>query len=304
MITILKKLRAMYHQVAYISPMNQQFQQRANLLNDSVINSDKPGVTDQRYFDDHQIIVSLTTFGTRLSQVYLTIESIMQQSKKANRIVLWLSKDIEGEILPQTLVNQMKRGLEIYYCDDIRSYKKLIPSLKKFPNDAIITIDDDVIYHVLTLESLINSYIEDQSYIYFNRAHRAILNKGQFIPYNNWEWTIKKDDPSELNLPTGVGGILYPPHIFNEEVFNEEVFMTDCKFADDVWFYAMTLYNNKRSRRSKAYMIDPNGGFLENHTAQETTLTHINVNGGLNNKQLDAVFTRYGLYTQLTIKDK
>ncbi|MFI3270106.1 MAG: hypothetical protein SNJ09_08275 [Rikenellaceae bacterium] len=298
MMNIISKLRSRYYQLLFTTPNNQLFQQRANLLNESVLNSNKQGVTDYKY-TDHQIIVSLTTFGVRLSQVYLAIESIMQQTKLANRIVLWLSDDLKGETLPQTLQNQMRRGLEIHYCKDIRSYKKLIPSLKMFPNDAIITIDDDLIYHITTLESLINSYLEDQNYIYYNRGHRAVMLNNKFMPYIKWEMTSNNNDISPLNFPTTGGGVIFPPHIFNKEVFNEEVFMQDCKFADDVWFYAMTLHNNKRSKRSKAYMIDPNGGYLENIGAQEITLCSVNVSGGMNDKQIDAVFNRYNLYEKL-----
>lgn len=300
MIKLIKKLQLARRRLFHTIPKEIIIQQRINLLNDSVLNSTKMGVTDEKYLDNHQIIVSLTTFGVRLSQVYLAIESIMQQTKLANRIVLWVSKDIEGTILPQTLINQMKRGLEIHYCDDIRSYTKLIPSLKRFPDDAIITIDDDVLYPITAIESLINSYIENQDYIYFNRAHRIKLDKNGVKPYKRWELRIGNNDASVLNFPTGVGGVLYPPHIFTDEVFNEDVFMQDCKFADDVWFYAMTIYNNKRSRRSKAYMIDSNGGFLENDTAQEITLRSLNVAGGMNDKQFKAIFSRYNLYDKLT----
>lgn len=295
----IKKLRSIYRNLTHDKSASLLFQQRANLLNESVLNSTKIGITDSKYCDDHQIIVSLTTYGVRLSQVYLSIESIMQQTKRANRIVLWLAKDLEHTVLPQTLINQMSRGLEIYYCDDIRSYKKLIPSLKKFPNDAIITIDDDVIYHVLTLESLINSYLEDSNYIYSNRIHRVVLDKNGLKPYTAWDMMIACKDVSTLNFPTGVGGILYPPHVFNDEVFNEDVFMRECMLADDVWFYAMTLYNNKRSCRSKAMMVETDGGFLENTKAQQETLSSKNVAGGLNDKQLKAVFDRYDLYKEL-----
>lgn len=45
------------------------------------------GVSDRRYAS-HDIIVSLTTYGKRIWDVYLAIESIMQQTFKPNRIVL------------------------------------------------------------------------------------------------------------------------------------------------------------------------------------------------------------------------
>lgn len=49
--------------------------------------------------------------------------------------------------------------MEIAYCPDYRSYKKIIPTLRKYPEDVIITIDDDVLYGHETLEYLINAYL-------------------------------------------------------------------------------------------------------------------------------------------------
>ncbi len=278
---------------------NVLLQQRINILNDSMLHSEKRGVTDYSYFDDHQIIVSLTTFELRLSQVYLAIESIMQQTKKANRVVLWLSKELEGKILPQPLINQMARGLEVFYCDDIRSYTKLLPSLKMFPNDAIITIDDDVIYNIYTLESLINSYLEDSSYIYFNRGNRACFDGDKLKKYKEWYGAITEKDVSILNFPTGVGGVLYPPHIFNDEVFNKEVFMRDCKYADDVWFYVMTIYNDRRSRRAKNLTLSSGDDLLLIPATQVVNLHSTNVQEGMNDLQLQSVLNRYELLDKI-----
>jgi len=41
--------------------------------------------------------------------------------------------------------------------------------------------------------------------------------------------------------PLGVGGVLYPPHIFSNEIFNVDVFLKICPIADDLWFWVMEL---------------------------------------------------------------
>ena len=50
------------------------------------------------------ITISLTSFGSRIETVYLTIESLMQQSLKADRIVLCLAKDEFSEALKGFIV--------------------------------------------------------------------------------------------------------------------------------------------------------------------------------------------------------
>jgi len=275
---------------------NITYNNRIQELNSYVLHSTESGITNMRYCD-HEIIISLTTYEPRLYEVYLAIESIMQQTIKANRIVLWLSDSLKNEPLPATLQLQIKRGLEVRYCKDIRSYKKLIPSLKEFPNDSIITIDDDLIYHIDVIEKLVYNYLKDPQYIYFNRGCLISFQEEKLSSYLNWK-ECTNTDISILNFPTGGAGALYPPHIFNDEIFNESVFMSICPYGDDIWFKAMALYNNKLSR--KVYTHDKLGDdFLCNPNVQECALHHIN-NGQLqNDKQIKAVFEKYKLETKI-----
>lgn len=267
---------------------------RIENLNNLTINSIISGISDEKY-DDHELVVSLTTYGKRLSTVYLAIESIMQQSLKANRIVLWLSEDLEGIPLPGTLVLQQKRGLEVRYCKDLRSYKKLIPSLKAFPDAVIITVDDDVIYDIDLIDTLYRSYIEDPNSISYCRGHKIKLDAaGNIMPYKQWYWYQAEPQSSKFNFPTGVGGVLYPPYIFNEEVFNEAVFFSICQSADDVWFKAMGLYNGKLTK--KAFTKNEKGEeYLELEDLQDMALMNINNGQGLNDIQIKAVFEKYNL---------
>lgn len=272
------------------------YQNRCNILNNSVLYSKMVGISSEKYYSN-DVTVSLTTYDKRFYDVYLTIESIMQQTMKPNRIVLWLADEFQGVHLPKTLQNQIKRGLEICYCKDIYSYKKLLPSLKNFPDDVIITVDDDVIYHMDMLEKLINAYINDPSYIYFNRGHRMkMVNSAKLDKYMKWDWYIQDQTSSALNFPTGCGGILYPPHCFNNEVFNETVFLNICRYADDVWFKAMALYNGVLCK--KVYTHDNNGHeFLENSSVQNVSLKSLNIGRkSLNDVQIKAVFDKYDLY--------
>ncbi len=271
------------------------YNNRVDLLNYICHSSKEVGIIPEKYCDV-EIIVSLTTYGKRLHDVYLTIESIMQQSRKANRIVLWLSEELKEEQLPMTILSQRKRGLEIHFCKDIKSYKKLIPSLIKFPDDVIITVDDDVLYDYDMLDKLVSSYFVNPNYIYYNRGHKIKFISDKHIEeYNNWEWNSISLEASPLNFPTGVGGILYPPKCFNEEVFNEEVFFDICMFADDVWFKAMALLNGTQSK--KVYTRNIKGEeYIENPNEQDLGLGSVNNLLKQNDVQIKAIFDRYNIY--------
>lgn len=278
----------------YLALKREQFKEnilygiKANELTSLALNSSQQGVTTERYCD-HDIIVSLTTFGKRLNEVYLPIESIMQGSMKPNRIVLWLQDDMRDTSLPLTLQHQQKRGLEIMYCKDIKSYNKLIPSLLKFPNDAIVTIDDDLIYAFDLLENLITPYLKAPQYIYSHRCHKMLLNEdGSLKKYKEWDWGNVDYSPSAMAFPTGVGGTLYPPHCLDDEVFNEEVFMSICSHADDVWFKAMSL--KKGTMVCSVFSHNSHGNdYLVNDDVQDIGLLNYNVYKGGNDVQIKVV---------------
>lgn len=222
---------------------------RIEWLRDKTLNSSAYGIYSKKN-DGEQVIVSLTTFGERIHNVHLPIESIMQGTMKPDKIILWLAKDeFEGKPLPITLQNQIKRGLEIEYCTDLKQYNKLIHTLKKYPDASVITIDDDALYEYDLVERLYNYHISHRDTICACRMHRIRTDEDHNpLPYMQWDLCIDTEEASILNFPTGVGGVLYPPHCFTNEVLNSDVFMVECPKADDIWFYAMARIAQVPSR--------------------------------------------------------
>lgn len=271
-----------------------QFHQRAEAMRDYTLKSEERGVTDASVVDGCKVIVSLTTYGKRLYEVYLAIESLMQQTQKVNRIILWLAEEMKDVEIPITLQRQQQRGLEIRYTKDIRSYKKLIPTLKEYPEDVIITIDDDVIYQLDVIENLLNSYRNNPHSIIANWALNMPKESiRKFKPYREWK-TIKEEGTSMDYLPIGCAGILYPPHSLDSEVMNEQVFMEICKYGDDIWFKAMAIKNGYPCT------VTPQGVhehvYFDNPLWQDKGLTQVNINKDMNDVQTEAVFMKYKLF--------
>ena len=52
--------------------------------------------------------------------------------------------------------------------------------------------------------------------------------------------------PSYLHKLTGVGGVLYPPHILNQEVLDEEKCRELAPTNDDIWFWLMAVLNGAK----------------------------------------------------------
>ena len=190
-----------------------------------------------------------------------------------------------------------KRGLEIRFCKDIRSYKKIIPALHAFPDAAIITVDDDAIYDYEMLEGLIKAHQSSPDTIFCHRMHRMVLTSHNVVaPYHQWQKDVHDLLVSPLNFPVGIGGVLYPPHSLDEEVLNEQVFTAISPFADDIWLKAMALRKDTVSRKA----TDQPDKCLLNGSVQDVGLSKINTHGrNLNDTQLKAVFEKYKLYDKL-----
>lgn len=271
------------------------FEQKAEMLRYFTLHSSESGISAQKLCN-HEVIVTLTSFGDRLQDVYLAIESIMQGSMLPNRIILWLAEDMSGKVLPITLQKQKSRGLEIEYTPDTRSYKKLIPTLLKYPDAVCITIDDDQIYNFDLVENLVNSYNEDPGCIHACRVHRIkVDSKGCLLPYNDWDWCSGSRQATKYNFATTGGGVLYPPHSLSPHVIESESYTRLAPLADDVWFYAMALLNGYPVK--KCFTRSSSGEeYIQNESQQVNSLNSINVYNGKNDEQIRAVFETYGIY--------
>lgn len=279
----------------------------AHNLTKACLSTQEQGVTND-VICNNEVVVSLTSYGKRIHDVYLAIESIMQGSLKPNKIILWLSEDeFQNQNIPITLQKQVSRGLEIQFCKDLKSYTKLIYTLQKYPNANIITIDDDVIYKHDFVENLVESHLKNAKSICANRIHQITKqSNGQLKSYLDWKWGTENDIlQSPLNFFTGVGGVLYPPNSLHREVFNEDVFLSICPSADDVWFNAMARLQGTPICKSFTHS-NIGEDYLDKLSPLEEGLgVHNNDSKNcLNDIQIKAVFEKYNIYELLQTQSK
>ena len=246
-----------------------------------------------------KLIVSLTSFPPRMNDIHYTLYSLLTQSTKPDEVILWLAREqfpnLEVDV-PQKVLALQKNGLTIKWCDDWRSYKKLIPSLLEYPDDIIITADDDVFYPANWLQKLYQQHLKFPRNIICHRCHRVTWNKkGYLLPYSKWPHNVTRSKPSFANFATGVGGVLYPPHLLYKDVCNIELFKQLAPYADDIWFWAMEVLGGIKvktfwGRMRKIKLVNAEREMREN---AEQTLTQINIAQGGNDKQLKAVLDYY-----------
>lgn len=266
-----------------------RWEQHAIDLERSLLQSTGPGLSSGPV-TDRELVVSLTTYGKRLEQVHLTIESLLLQTLPPNRIVLWLDESMQGRRLPAALIRQQERGLEIRYTEDLRSYKKLIPALAAFPEANIITADDDLIYDPCMVDRLVRAHEMHPGCV----TTTAALELESDSDFSRRHLTVLADREAMNLLPLGGTGTLYPPGALHPEVMNMEAVRRLCPLADDIWFRAMGLMNS--TPVVKVVTDRPDGwDIIMNDRVQDTALWHDNVSDRRNETQYAAVMKAYGL---------
>lgn len=204
------------------------------------------------------LIVSLTSYPPRYSTLALTLRSLLRQTVKADRTILWIAH-ADFELLPREVFDLQSRGLEIRRTDDTKSYKKIIPALDAFPAAFICTADDDLYYWPTWLEELVDGADESGRIVPCHRAHEiAFDSDGTVKPYRDWVLDVARRGESGHYFPTGVGGILYPPGILNHEAGDREFALTLCPFNDDIWLFWMGRRNGARYKtvgRHRAFVL-------------------------------------------------
>ena len=247
--------------------------------------------------DQKQVIVSLTSFPQAIPYAVQAIRSILTGSLLPDKIVLYLDtpKFPEG-ILPQEL-EALKAESPIFEVrfdeSEIRSYKKLIPALRDFPNDIIVTIDDDIQYHPDMLSRLIQIHKQVPDAIIAHRVRKVQLDS----PYRTWrkykwyDFIFRRLHFNHHAMQTGVGGVLYPPHSLDEKMLDSTLFMTMAPTNDDIWFWAAAV--------SHGTFVIPVPGWhrktIEIGKPKEFALKTVNLKPGddRNREALDKIFKHY-----------
>lgn len=195
------------------------------------------------------VVVSLTSYPARFSSLHLCLKSLLNQTLSADKIVLYLDKTVSLNQVPKKILDLQKKGLEIKnICSDLKPHNKYFYAMQEFPNAAIITVDDDMIYSRDVVESLYKSYLNNPNAVSARRIHQISRRlDGHCAPYNAWKIEVNnlKNGDKDV-LATGVGGVLYPPGVFDfsQPYLQTATIMQHCQTADDIWLAFIEKVND------------------------------------------------------------
>ena len=244
-ITIRKIIKKLYT-VLIFTPQNKMIKVLINIYYPILFYIRRNDFKTKKNYNNN-VIVSFTSIPSRINKVHFVIKSLLLQTYRPDKIILWLSKEDFNDItLPKTLLDLLRTDVEIKWCENLKPHKKYYYAMSENPESIIITVDDDGFYRKNLIRDLINSYRRFPYAISCTRAHKMTFDhQHKLLPYNEWEYETKYfNKPSKLLLATGVGGVLYPPKSLDNRVFNQDLIRELCLNADDIWLKAMAVLNN------------------------------------------------------------
>ena len=169
------------------------------------------------------VFVSLTVISSRLSKLPAVIKTLLRQSRPPNKVILNISREphmldrgVRFEGLPIEVRRMIGAGeVEAYQVENTGSYRKLIPTLRRFHEEdcVIVTADDDVLYPERWLEGLCSAHAVHGCIAAYRTREIRLWDGGGMRPYQEWPYSYELPHtagiPSMNRVPTGRGGVLY-----------------------------------------------------------------------------------------------
>ena len=198
-------------------------------------------------YRDKKIIVSLTSFPARFKDIDLCIKSLLLQTVKPDKIIIYLGSDSSAEEIDKYLCKFEKYGVTFIKDEkrNIKSHKKYFYALSDFSNDIVIVVDDDLIYPPNMIQSLIEKHNLYPNCIVGRRVHKMIVENCKIKNYQDWDGECENIlIPSHKLFVTTGAGTLFPPNMIKGDLLNLDFIEKYAFTADDVWINFMSIKND------------------------------------------------------------
>lgn len=207
------------------------------------------------------LVVSLTSFPSRINIVWMTIDSIFRQTLQPECVNLYLSKmqfPKQFEDLPDNLLKMQSMGLNIIFVeDDLKPHKKYYYAFNEYSDKCIVTIDDDIYYRSDLLKHLWTLHLKF--------PHCVVANQGVVFynisdSYSSWRISDNaRMKPLHNAVAIGCGGILYPCSLLkNNEIYDKKLIKELSLSTDDLWLKVHELKNDIKVVIGEYFCISPN----------------------------------------------
>lgn len=200
------------------------------------------------------LIVSMTSYPKRIGTTRDIYNIILGQKEDDVHFVLVLSEDEFPNLeldLPKDLRENF--GVEIIWDKgNIRSHKKLIPTLERYPDNAILVVDDDMTMRPGWLHEFIEMHKKYPEDIIYGQTSSVVITErdGSLREIRNFDNTYLRGVATINQKPAnGAAGTLYPAHTFTSPLFfDREKFMALSPTSDETWQFLFCVLSGRRYR--------------------------------------------------------
>lgn len=197
------------------------------------------------------VAVNITSYGHRLSTVWLAIESIAQGRVKPRRLILWVDDETFDVKNYPHLLRLQRRGLELLKCEKLGPFGKFYPYIRmtEAKDHPAAVADDDVMYPTGWLERLCEAHRRNPDEVVALRCHQWTLTDGgtKVAPYISWP-AASAGSVSFSNFITGVGGAVLPLALQERILQDGTEFTKTCPRADDIWLNVEAIRAGTKAR--------------------------------------------------------
>jgi hypothetical protein len=213
-----------------------------------------------------RIVVAMTTVPERSAMIEPVLRSLLDQTVRADRVLLaWPDRSRRtGQSYPAP--PPLPSGIELLPCADQGPATKLLPALQAEPDAAIIVVDDDVVYPLDFIETLIVAHRAHQRSAVGWRGWR--LRPGTDGRDLKHVFATAVSQPTRVDVLLGTWGYLIPPAALDNAVHDFAGWPHEVRWVDDIW-----ISGHLARRQVPRHVIPARGLPLETAASNVAALT-------------------------------
>ena len=206
--------------------------------------------------NDRRVVATCTTIPSRCENVVEMAKSVLHGAVGADAFVLNLFAGDWVDDIPDFIrkYERAENRFSVFVSDvNYWSATKLVPSLKRFPEDILVTVDDDKLYQDTVVSQLLSKHIEHPDCVVSMKSEkmRDVFGRIEISTLG-----VDSMEPDLYMIPCTGGGALFPPHVFdNTHVSDAAMFQQWQKPQDDRWWMNYTM-NGVRSVSAAKWFDD------------------------------------------------
>ena len=190
------------------------------------------------------VVVSLTSYGSRVDTVAYAIESIAAGRTRPRRLILWLDDPASRyEHRPAALRRLEARGLEVRLTENWGPHKKYFPALSIASGRRPARSPPPTTTRCTPAPGSPGCGVPPRDApgeILCYRANVVEIDGDRLTPYAAWP-RCRDTVASVARFATGVSGVWYPPAMLRALQLRGTEFVARAPRADDIWLHWVAL---------------------------------------------------------------